>query len=63
MKDAISENRSAFDPEVEIDGVRFRLWKDGDVEIDLDQGGSWCGHFFSPADAVKIRDWLIEVLK
>ena len=63
MSDAITEKNHVFDPEIAIDGVRFRLWKDGDVEIDLNRDYGWDGHYFSHADAVRIRDWLNEVVK
>lgn len=53
----------AFDPEVTIDGRTFRLWKDGDLEIDLSGDHSdWRGHYFKPEDAKKLRDWLNKVL-
>lgn len=49
---------------LEIDGVSFRLWRgDGEVEVDLNSADTWAGHYFKPADARKLRDWLNEVLK
>jgi hypothetical protein len=47
---------------LEIDGVSFRLWEDGDVEVDLNSNDTWAGHYFKPEDARKLRDWLNKVL-
>lgn len=52
-------------PAITIDGVEFQFWSDGDLEVELDPDSNnrWVGHYFNRADALKLRDWLIEALK